>query len=173
MINEPFWARREPVKPEQEDAMRVLIVDDSPILRDRVAAMLSEVSRGIELVGEAGDAFVAMDAIRGLKPDAVILDISMPGKTGIDVLREIKGNPESPLVMILTNYPHPQYRKRCKDLGADFFFDKSTEFCKVARTFKLLAQGSCWDRIGNVCTGCPDATVSCSQAASEGSRGIM
>ncbi|HSC70094.1 MAG TPA: response regulator transcription factor [Candidatus Methylomirabilis sp.] len=145
--------------------MRVLIVDDSPILRERVAAMLSETSRDIELVGEAGNAFVAMDAICRLKPDAVILDISMPGKTGIDVLREIKRNDVSPMVMILTNYPHPQYRRRCKELGADFFFDKSTEFCKVARTFKLLAQGSRRDRIGNVCEGCPDAAVSCSMAA--------
>ena len=166
MTQRPFYAWDEPVKPEQEEAMRVLIVDDSPILRERVAAMLSEVSRDIELVGEAGNAFVAMDAICRLKPDAVILDISMPGKTGIDVLREIKRDAEPPMVMILTNYPHPQYRKKCMALGADYFFDKSTEFCKVARTFKLLAQGSRRDRIGNVCDGCPGMAVSCSQAAS-------
>ena len=146
--------------------MRVLIVDDSPVLRERVAAMLAEFPREVELVGEAGNAIEAMDAIRRSKPDTVILDISMPGKSGIDVLREIKRDEGPPMVMILTNYPHPQYRKKCMSLGADYFFDKSTEFCKVARTFKLLAQGSRRDRIGNVCDGCPDMAVACIQAAS-------
>ena len=64
----------------------------------------------------------------------------MPGGSGIDVLREIKQNNQTPLVIVLTNYPYPQYRRKCMDAGADFFFDKSTEFDKVTEVLKQLKQ---------------------------------
>ena len=72
-----------------------------------------------------------MESISRLQPDAVILDIRMPGGSGIDVLKKIKKNYPSTLVIMFTNYPTAQYRKRCLDLGTDFFFDKSTEFDKI------------------------------------------
>lgn len=71
-----------------------------------------------------------------MKTDVVILDIRMPGRNGLDVLRDIKeGSPESK-VIILTNYPYPQYRRRCMEEGADFFFDKSSEFEKVTEVLE-------------------------------------
>ncbi|GAI28344.1 unnamed protein product, partial [marine sediment metagenome] len=57
---------------------------------------------------------------------------------GIKVLEAIKKNLQSPKVIIFTNYPYPQYRKRYMDAGADFFFDKSTEFEKLVDTVKYL-----------------------------------
>jgi DNA-binding NarL/FixJ family response regulator len=44
------------------------------------------------------------------------------------------------MVIMLTNYPYPQYRKKCADAGADFFFDKSTEFDKIAEVFKKFTR---------------------------------
>ena len=70
----------------------------------------------------------------------MILDIRMPGGSGIDVLREIKKGNQPPLVMVLTNYPYPQYHRKYIDAGADFFFDKSTEFEKVTEVLKQLKQ---------------------------------
>lgn len=120
--------------------MRVFVVDDSDIVRERLATMLSELTEKIELIGQAQDPLEATESIRKLKPDLVILDIRLRGGSGIDVLREIKKDEPAPIVMILTNYPYPQYRKKCKNAGADFFFDKSTEFDKASEVVQQLIQ---------------------------------
>ncbi len=117
--------------------MKVFIADDSLVLRERLAEMLSELP-DVEILGYAQDVPEALTAIKTLHPDVVILDIRMPGGSGMDVLQDIKKDKQTPLVIILTNYPYPQYRKKCMDLGADFFFDKSTEFEKVTALFKQL-----------------------------------
>jgi DNA-binding NarL/FixJ family response regulator len=117
--------------------MKVFIADDSPVVYERLMAMLSNL-KGIETIGQAHDVSEAINSIEELKPDAVILDIQMPGGSGIDVLRHIKKEQPATVVIILTNYPYPQYRQRCMDEGADFFFDKSTEFSEITETFKRL-----------------------------------
>jgi DNA-binding NarL/FixJ family response regulator len=117
--------------------MRLFIADDSEILRLRLIDMLSEIE-GIEIIGQAQNSLDAIESIEELNPHVVILDIRMPRINGIEVLEAIKKDDESPTVIIFTNYPYPQYRKRCMDLGADFFFDKSTEFEKLVDTVKYL-----------------------------------
>jgi DNA-binding NarL/FixJ family response regulator len=117
--------------------MKVFIVDDSAVLRERVIEMLSELP-GIEIIGYAQNVPDALSAIKQLNPDVVILDIRIPGGNGMDVLQDIKQEKGAPMVIILTNYPYPQYRKKCLGLGADYFFDKSTEFEKVTELFKRL-----------------------------------
>jgi len=121
--------------------IRVFIVDDSSLMRERLTTMLSELPE-VEVVGQAQDALEAVSLIRKLKPDAVILDIRMPRGNGIDVLEKIKRFQSAPLVIVFTNYPYPQYRKRCMKAGADFFFEKATEFEKLMEVIKGLTQGS-------------------------------
>jgi len=108
----------------------VYIVDDSQAVRERLIGMISEVE-GITLSGASGDPSEAVGAIRRLHPDAVILDIRMPGMNGIQVLREIKQGQRAPKVIMLTNYPFGQYRRECAEAGADYFLNKSTEFEKI------------------------------------------
>ena len=122
---------------ERKGLMKIFIADDSAVLRERLVEMLSELP-GIEIVGYAQDVPEALTSIKKLNPDVVILDIRMPGGSGIDVLQEIKKDKQAPVVIILTNYPYPQYRKKCLGLGADYFFDKSTEFEKVTEVFKQM-----------------------------------
>jgi DNA-binding NarL/FixJ family response regulator len=117
--------------------MKVFIADDSTVLCERLIEMLSDIP-GIEIIGHAQDVTGALYSIKKLNPDIVILDIRMPGGSGIDVLQDIKKEKQAPMVIILTNYPYPQYRKKCLGLGADYFFDKSTEFEKVTELFKHL-----------------------------------
>ena len=88
----------------------VYVVDDSELVRERLIDMLSDVEE-VRIIGATGDPEEAMAEIRILNPHAVILDIRMPGKSGIEVLREIKKDEPSPVVIILTNYPYPQYQK--------------------------------------------------------------
>ena len=124
---------------EQRDIVKILIVDDSVVVRDRLRAMLSEITEP-ENISQAEDVAEAIGSFQKLNPEVVILDIRMPGGSGIDVLREIKKGNQPPLVMVLTNYPYPQYHRKYIDAGADFFFDKSTEFEKVTEVLKQLKQ---------------------------------
>jgi DNA-binding NarL/FixJ family response regulator len=110
--------------------MKVFIADDSLEIRNRIITMLSDLET-VDMIGEAENVEDAINSIREIKPDVVILDIRMPGGSGIDVLENIDKRNRVPVVIMLTNYPYPQYRKKCMDAGADFFFDKSGEFEKV------------------------------------------
>jgi DNA-binding NarL/FixJ family response regulator len=110
--------------------MKVYVVDDSPLVRERLVTLLSEV-QGVEVVGSAESAEEGIAGISLKEPDVVVLDIRMPSGSGISVLEEIKKRDAAPVVIMLTNYPYPQYRKKCMDAGADYFFDKSSEFHKV------------------------------------------
>ena len=117
--------------------MNVLIVDDSRIIQDSLANMLSLID-GINTIARAEDVDNAISATRELKPDVLILDIRIHGGSGIDVLKVVKKERPSPKVIMLTNYPYSQYRKKCFDEGADFFLDKSTEFAQIGGIFKTL-----------------------------------
>jgi len=110
--------------------MRVYVVDDSPLVRERLVALLSEID-GIDVIGTADNAEDGICGIAREKPDVAILDIRMPSGSGISVLEAVKKGDEPPTVIMLTNYPYPQYRKKCLETGADYFFDKSSEFHRV------------------------------------------
>jgi DNA-binding NarL/FixJ family response regulator len=119
--------------------MRILIADDSKIYRTYMIDLLSKIE-GIEIAGQAEDSPSAVEAIERLNPDVAILDIRMPGGDGILALETIKRNKVNPKTIMFTNYPYPQYRKKCMDAGADYFFDKSTEFEKLVEVLKELVQ---------------------------------
>lgn len=120
-------------------AIKVFITDDSLIVREHLVTLLDELA-GVEIVGQAGSVAEAISGIRNLQPDVVILDIRLPDGSGIDVLQNVKQDQPAPVVIILTNYPYPGYRKRCLSAGADFFLDKSTEFDQLPRLFEQLKQ---------------------------------
>lgn len=119
--------------------MKVLIVDDSKIVCDGLQQMLTGIP-GVEVVGQAGDARDAITAISKYEPDVVILDIRLPGKSGIEVLKDIRDKKLPIRVIMLTNYPYPQYRKKCEELGADYFFDKVTEIDEIPKVIEALAK---------------------------------
>ena len=119
--------------------VKVLLVDDSSIVRERLKAMLSEVPK-VETVSQAKDQVEAMELLNKLNPEVVILDIEMPGGSGIELLSKLKRRKQPPLAIVLTNFSGSQYRKKCMDAGADFFFDKSFEFDKVTEVLNQIGQ---------------------------------
>ena len=119
--------------------MMFFIADDSEAVRGRLIELLSEVE-GAEVIGQAANTGDAIEGIRRLKPHVVILDIRMPGGSGIDVLKRIKQESRPPVVMMLTNHASPQYRKKCVEWGADFFLDKSRDLECLLMIFRSLAQ---------------------------------
>jgi DNA-binding NarL/FixJ family response regulator len=110
--------------------MKIFIADDSALFCKQVSELFCEVS-GLEIVGQAQSIQAAFDAIGVLMPDVVMLDIQMFGGSGIDWLRKIRQANAAWVVVILTNYSSPPYRKKCMQAGADFFFDKAIEMNEV------------------------------------------
>jgi DNA-binding NarL/FixJ family response regulator len=124
---------------QQGIKMKVFIVDDSTVVVERLADLLEEVP-GARLVGQAGDVPEAVHGIQEMKPDALILDLHMPGGSGLDVLRAIRSDHPDLYVVICTNYPYPEYREECLTAGANFFLDKSAEFEKIPSILRELIQ---------------------------------
>jgi CheY-like chemotaxis protein len=107
----------------------VLVIDDSTVVRSRLVRLLEELG-GVD-VEEAEDAADGLASVGRRRPDAVILDIRLRSGSGLDVLLELKRAPSPPLVIMLTNHPTEHHRRWCEQHGADFFFDKTSEFEKV------------------------------------------
>jgi DNA-binding NarL/FixJ family response regulator len=123
--------------------MRVLIVEDSPLVVDRLLSIFAEFDGEIDVIGHVDDAPRAIGSIRALRPDAVVLDIRLSRGTGIEVLETVKRDGGGPIVVVLTNRREPQYRGRCLAAGADYFLDKSAEFDCVRTVFEsLVAAGA-------------------------------
>ncbi|MBI1993922.1 MAG: response regulator transcription factor [Deltaproteobacteria bacterium] len=119
--------------------MKVFIAYGLEIVRERLKVMLGEL-KDVQIIGETEDYAEAAESILRLKPDGVILDVHLSGGGGIEVLEEIKKNEPSPVVIMLANHPSFEYRKICQELGANYFFDRSTELDKIVDLLRRLAR---------------------------------
>ena len=110
-------------------SIRVLLVDDHVIVRQGLRQVLGD-AEGIEVVDEAADGAEALRAIRtrmdeGL--DVVLLDIALPGRDGLDVLKQIKAEYPRLGVVMLSTYPDRQFAVRCLRAGAQAYLNKSAD----------------------------------------------
>ena len=110
--------------------MRVLIGDDSRLIRERIIETLS-LFDDIEIVGETENGSDTLSRLVSLRPDLAILDIRMPGKSGLDVIREYRKVSSETKIIVLSNYTNDQYLARAFEYGADYFFSKSDDFDKL------------------------------------------
>jgi DNA-binding NarL/FixJ family response regulator len=120
--------------------MKVFIADDSGAVVKRLTDLLEEVP-GAQLLGQASNVPETVQAVQKLRPDVLILDLQMPGGTGLDVLHAIRMDNPHLYVLICTNYPYSQVRDECFTAGANFFLDKSAEFEKIPAILRELIQG--------------------------------
>jgi two-component system, NarL family, response regulator DevR len=120
--------------------MRIFIVEDSVIVRGRIMVMLTSIE-GVSICGMSGIMDEAIKAIARERPDVVLIDLKIFGGSGMDVLKNVKESNPSAVTIVLTNYPYQQYREKCRELGADYFFDKSTEFEKAFEVIASLKGG--------------------------------
>lgn len=105
----------------------VLVVDDAKQVRARLCAMVADVP-GIGSIREAGTLVQARRLLAERPPAVVILDLRLRAESGLEFLRELKQNLPGICVVVLTNEAGEHHRRSCVALGADYFFDKSTEF---------------------------------------------
>jgi len=118
-------------------SVKVLVADNSALVRERLVALVSELET-IDLVGQAADAGETLGCVDRLSPDVVILDSRMIERNGLQVIKQIKASNRAPVVIVLSTDPYPQYREMCRQLGADFFLDKDTEFDRVNKVLGTL-----------------------------------
>ena len=104
--------------------LRVFIADDSPAIKQQLQRALSEVA-GFKLVGVAGGNSEATQLIQAVNPDVIILDISMPHREGINVLREIRKEVPLAQIIIFTADPSVILQEVCLEAGADFYLHKT------------------------------------------------
>jgi len=140
--------------------VRVLLVDDEPLARQRLRDLLMAES-GVDVAGEAEDGDAAVAAIRELRPDLVFLDVQMPGKTGLEVVREI-GAEAMPAVIFVTAYD--QHALKAFELAAlDYlvkpFDDERFEqaFRRARRMIELEEVGRLSNQLLAVLQGAPSA----------------
>jgi DNA-binding NarL/FixJ family response regulator len=103
--------------------VRVLLVDDSPTFLQSAAQFLSG-HNGIAVSGQARSGQEAVAQVQRLQPDLVLMDVAMPGLSGLEATRLIKRLPEPPRVIIVTMADDPEYRVVAAEAGADGFVPK-------------------------------------------------
>lgn len=121
----------------KETGKSILIVDDSTIIVKRLELML-QAADGLGPVHTANDFAPAWQFIEARQPDIVLLDINLPGGSGIQLLRQIKDSYPFIKVVMISNQSEEHYRNTCKDLGAAWFIDKSSDFEQIPAVVSFL-----------------------------------
>ncbi|HNX23602.1 MAG TPA: response regulator transcription factor [Spirochaetota bacterium] len=112
--------------------IRIFIVDDHAILREGLRTIIQSVS-GYEVIGESGDGRDALEKIEQLKPDVVILDISLPSMTGVEISRQLrKFNPDIRII-ILTQYNNDEYVEHLMQYGVHGYILKENTSIDLIR----------------------------------------
>ena len=120
--------------------MNVFIVEDAPQTRRDIANALAPM-KDIEIVGEAESVRDAREGIYSCSPEAVILDISLPDGSGLEVLKLIRNWRKQICVVVLTFDPSKELRAKCMELGAAAIFDKLNGFSKAVEFLQGLSPG--------------------------------
>jgi DNA-binding NarL/FixJ family response regulator len=109
---------------EEEMTVRVLIVDDQEPFR-AVARMVVELTDGFEVAGEAATGEDSVISARVLKPDLVLMDVNLPGISGLEATAQILAELTPPVVLVLSTYEPEEYAPRAAEAGAAAYIPKS------------------------------------------------
>ena len=132
-----FTSRNKKLK---QPPLKILLVDDSSIILQRVEEMLNEslVIEEIKITNNGEDAILITQTFQ---PHLILLDICLPRKSGVKVLRHLKSNFPHIKIIMLTTQPADQYKDLCIQYGADAFMDKASDFESVPTIIKQLMAG--------------------------------
>lgn len=120
--------------------IRVLVCDDHQIVREGIRQILADAS-DIALAGEAANGAEALARSRAGGIDVVLLDIAMPLRDGLDVLKQLRAEQPALPVLVLSTYPDRQYAVRCLKLGAAGYLNKSADSEQLVEAIRRAAGG--------------------------------
>jgi two-component system invasion response regulator UvrY len=115
------------------ERIRVLLIDDAVELRSLLRVLL-ERSGSVSVVGEAGDVSSAEELVRTTGPDAVIVDLAMPGGGALELITRLRAAEPSLGIVVLSGYPAATTADRCLASGADSYVEKGTSFAVLLET---------------------------------------
>lgn len=121
---------------------RVILCDDHALIRRGMRDTLTDAG-GIEVVGEAGDYGELRALLRGATCDVLVLDINMPGRSGLDALQALRDDGENAAmrVLIVSMHPEEQYAIRALRAGADGYVNKGSDTQLLVAAVRMVAQG--------------------------------
>ena len=120
--------------------IRVLVVDDHTIVRDGICALLA-LAPDIEVVGEAGNGREALDKVRQLAPDVVLMDIAMPVMDGLEATRRVRKEFPGTKVLVLTQYTEKEYIFPIIEAGAQGFLSKTAASSELTSGIRAVHGG--------------------------------
>jgi DNA-binding NarL/FixJ family response regulator len=120
--------------------IRVIIVDDDPLVRSGLRLMLDGSDR-VRVVGEAGDGSEVLAAVDHHRPDVVLMDLRMPGVDGLAATELLRGQPDPPEVVVLTTFDADDHVLQALRAGAAGFLVKDTPPAEIVRAIELVAAG--------------------------------
>lgn len=123
-----------------DDLIRVLLADDHAVLRAGLKALL-DAEPDIEVVGEAGTGEEALERVDALKPDIVVMDLSMPGEGGLAATRQLAAREEAPRVLVLTMHPEEDYLMPVLEAGGSGFVRKTSADEDLTRAIRTVSRG--------------------------------
>ncbi|MBI1750978.1 MAG: response regulator transcription factor [Acidobacteria bacterium] len=126
---------------EPSDRIRLLIVDDHPVVRDGLVSILHEGEPDLEVVGEAGDGKEAVAAWRNLRPTVTIMDLQLPGQTGVEAIRTILREDPDARVLVLTTFDGDADIQRALEAGARGYLLKSVRRAILIEAVRAVATG--------------------------------
>ncbi len=129
-------SRKNPSPPASK---RVLIVEE-PVFREGLAQVLSR-EPGLEICGQVGSAEEGLSAIPQLKPDVVLLDLTLPGKSGLQLIKELRAVDRQTRVLVISMHDEALYAERALRAGADGYIMKQEDPDEIAHAIKDVLQG--------------------------------
>jgi DNA-binding NarL/FixJ family response regulator len=118
----------------------VLLVDDHPVVIEGLRKLL-EVAGDIDVTGDANDASTAIKQAKLLKPDVILLDLRMPGATGIQATRRLREQEFPGAIIVLTSYGDQAYVTQALEAGADGYLLKSTPSAELIQSIRMASRG--------------------------------
>jgi DNA-binding NarL/FixJ family response regulator len=120
--------------------VRVQIADDQELVRTGFRVILDS-EPDFEVVGEAGDGRMAVERVRTLRPDVVLMDIRMPNLDGIEATRQIAASAQAPRVLVLTTFDLDEYVYEALRAGASGFLLKDAGAAELLHAIRVVAAG--------------------------------
>lgn len=120
--------------------LRILVADDHPIIRHGIKQILSD-SREMAVRGEASNGEEVLEQLSRNEYDIVLLDISMPGRSGLDIMKEIKSRCPNIGVLILSIYPEEQFAIRALKAGAGGYLTKESAPDELITAIRKVSSG--------------------------------
>lgn len=120
--------------------VRVMLADDQPLVRTGLRVLIAD-TPGIDVVGEAGTGAQAVQLVRDVQPDVVVMDIRMPGMDGIEATRIITAESATTRVLILTTFDDDDYVYAALRAGASGFIVKDMSLEEILRAITVVAAG--------------------------------